>query len=357
MDAPVWDLYCRVVDNLGDIGVCWRLAVDLGSRGVRVRLWIDDAAPLAWMAPGGAAGVEVRPWPAEGAAAEHGDVVVEAFGCELPPAVVARMAAAPRPVVWIDLEYLTAEAHAQRSHGLGSPQTHGPGAGLVRWFFFPGFVDGTGGLLREPRLLERRAAFDRTAWLAQRGIRLRPGERVVSVFSYTQLALPALIDTLANAPTLLLPTPGFAAAGVAQALGQRLQRGDLRAIALSWLTQADFDALLWSSDLNLVRGEDSFVRAQWAGAPFVWQAYVQDDGAHHAKVDAFLALHLAHAAPGLRGAIERLWRAWNGGAPIGSALALPDAAGWTRHCAHWRERLACHTDLTTRLLDFATRHG
>ena len=49
-DAPtpalLWDLFCRVIDNFGDIGVCWRLACNLAERGQRVRLWVDDAAAL-----------------------------------------------------------------------------------------------------------------------------------------------------------------------------------------------------------------------------------------------------------------------------------------------------------------------
>jgi len=56
-----WDLFCRVVDNFGDIGVCWRLAADLATRGDAVRLWCDDASALAWMAPDGAPGVDGLP--------------------------------------------------------------------------------------------------------------------------------------------------------------------------------------------------------------------------------------------------------------------------------------------------------
>nr|MBP6225993.1 elongation factor P maturation arginine rhamnosyltransferase EarP [Rhizobacter sp.]MBP6270504.1 elongation factor P maturation arginine rhamnosyltransferase EarP [Rhizobacter sp.] len=84
-----WDIFCRVVDNHGDAGVCWRLATDLASRQIDVRLWIDDARALAWMAPTGRHGVRVLAWP-------DGDqdisreldpapsVVVETFGCGLP---------------------------------------------------------------------------------------------------------------------------------------------------------------------------------------------------------------------------------------------------------------------------------
>ena len=59
-DARSWDIFCQVIDNFGDIGVCWRLAADLAARGHQVRLWVDDASALHWMAPQGAAGVEVR---------------------------------------------------------------------------------------------------------------------------------------------------------------------------------------------------------------------------------------------------------------------------------------------------------
>ncbi len=73
-----WHLYCRVVDNFGDIGVAWRLAADLASRGEDVRLAVDDASALAWMAPGGADRVEVCAW--SDAARTSPDVVLELFG-------------------------------------------------------------------------------------------------------------------------------------------------------------------------------------------------------------------------------------------------------------------------------------
>src|SRR5438132_9646043 len=115
----LWDLFCRVVDNFGDIGVCWRAAADLASRGERVRLWVDDPGALAWMAPQGRPGVEVITWHATAAdEATPGDVVIEAFGCQLPDAFVSRMAQADRAPVWINLEYLSAEAYVARSHRL-----------------------------------------------------------------------------------------------------------------------------------------------------------------------------------------------------------------------------------------------
>ncbi|HKX41718.1 MAG TPA: elongation factor P maturation arginine rhamnosyltransferase EarP, partial [Burkholderiaceae bacterium] len=266
----VWDLFCRVIDNHGDLGVCWRLAADLAGRGESVRLWVDDAAALAWMAPHGHAGVEVVAWQEPLAERAPGDVVIEAFGCELPEAHLRRMAQRAVPPVWINLEYLSAEGYVERSHGLPSPQSSGPAAGLRKWFFYPGFTARTGGLLREPGLMARRQAFDRDAWRVERGWAPRPGERVISLFCYEQPALATWLQRFAQQPTLLLATAGHAARQVEAALGPSLAMGALRARIVEPLPQLEYDHLLWASDLNIVRGEDSFVRAQWAGVPFVW---------------------------------------------------------------------------------------
>jgi len=347
-----WDLFCRVIDNHGDLGVCWRLAADLAARGEQLRLWIDEPSALHWMAPTGAAGVTVMPWPATDPGLDPGDVVIEAFGCELPPAFLQRMAAKAHAPVWINLEYLSAEGFVERSHKLPSPQLSGPGAGLRKWFFYPGFTARTGGLIREGDLLARQRRFDAPAWLAAHGAAANQGEQVVSLFCYEQTALPALIDQWAQRPTLLLATSGHAARQIAALLGPNLQRGLLRAVLMPALTQHDYDHLLWSCDLNFVRGEDSFVRAQWAGKPFVWQIYPQHDGVHLDKLGAFLSRHLRGADAALASAVTAFWHAWNAGEaklPI-----LPEAPGWQRHCEDWRSALLAQADLSSQLLGFVS---
>lgn len=332
-----WDVFCRVVDNFGDIGVCWRLAADLASRGQEVRLWADDASALAWMAPAGAPGVTVLPWAEPLPDAGPGDVVIEAFGCELPGAFVQRMARRERAPVWINLEYLSAEAYVERSHRLPSPQLSGPGRGLTKHFHYPGFTPATGGLIREPGLMQAQVGFDRTAWLRRHAIEPAAGERLVSLFSYDNPAQGKLLEALADAPTLLLLTPAVTEPGRLPA-GLRMQR-------LPCLSQTDYDRLLWSCDLNLVRGEDSFVRAQWAGRPFIWQIYPQHDEAHAAKLDAFL-----DRFPPVAG-LRELWLGWNGLAAL--PARLPSLPAWERQCLAWREELLGQTDLTTQLLGFA----
>lgn len=343
-----WDVFCRVVDNFGDIGVCWRLVADLGSRGQSVRLWVDDARALAWMAPQGARGVQVLPWQEPWPDVEPGDVVVEAFGCELPESFLRRMAARTTAPVWINLEYLSAEAYVERSHGLPSPQLLGPARGLRKWFFYPGFTPATGGLLREPGLLAARRDFDRAAWLRRQGIDARADDRLVSLFSYDNEALPALLESLPPAPTLLLVASSAAPLLPALPEGVRVQH-------LPALAQPDFDRLLWSCDLNLVRGEDSFVRAQWAGVPFVWQIYRQDDGAHHHKLVAFLQRFVADWPEAQAAPLRAVWRLWNG-APAGP-LEAPPLEAWHGHCEAWSGELAKQPDLVTQLLGFVAEKG
>jgi uncharacterized repeat protein (TIGR03837 family) len=364
-----WDIFCRVIDNHGDIGVCWRLASNLARRGHTVRLWVDDPSALVWMAPQGEHGVSVVAWttPIDMTEIVPGDVMIEAFGCEISPEFVASYAisirASGRKSRWINLEYLSAEDFSNRCHGLPSPVMFGPGKGLAKHFFYPGFTRGTGGLLREPNLLERQAQFDRKAWLTDAGVHW-DGERLVSLFCYEPVGLGDLLNTLADDahPTRLLVTPGRACEAVkAEILRKKSlgslwnKRGKLSFSYLPQLRQTDFDHLLWACDLNFVRGEDSLVRALWAGKPLVWQIYPQDDGAHGPKLDAFLtwlqappSLLLAHAI-------------WNG---LNTTAAADPQQPWltSQNLTDWqvaielaRKTLLDQDDLAHALIDFASK--
>lgn len=350
-----WDIFCRVIDNHGDLGVCWRLAADLGSRGEQVRLWVDEPQALAWMAPHGAPCVDVIRWADPLPTLEPGAVVIEAFGCDPPAAFVARMAARPTPPVWINLEYLSAEPYVELCHGLRSPQQLGPGAGLDKWFFYPGFTAESGGLLREPHATGPRDGGDSPAadWLAAQGIPLRTGERRVSLFAYADAPLEPLLERLGDAPTLVLLAAGAAQAPARALFDASGRRGrHLRAHCLPWFDQAGYDELLRACDINFARGEDSIVRAMWAGAPFVWQIYAQADGAHAAKLDALLDRLTTGRDTALGSSLHQLWRAWNG---LGAwPAALPDTVAWRALCLAWRQGLTRQPDLTSRLLRFVT---
>ena len=349
-------MFCRVIDNLGDAGVCWRLCADLAARGQRVRLLIDDVEPLRRIARDGAGGVSVLAWRADVPFDFDTDVVIEAFGCDPPAAYVTAMAGAARPPVWINLEYLSAEPHVARSHGLPSPQASGPGRGLTKWFFYPGFSSDTGGLLREPGLLTARAEFARDPWLRSIGCARADDEHVVVLFSYAHAGLAAWLHMLQAQPTLLLVPQGPAQAAVRHALGPALRRGALRAHALGWLPQPQFDRLLWSADLNVVRGEDSLVRALWAAAPFVWQLYPQHDGAHQRKLQAFLERWQADALRPLPAGVAASFAWWNAQQAL-EPPPLPALAPWGDAVRRWREQLARQPDLGSQLIGFAAARG
>lgn len=362
-----WDIFCKVIDNHGDIGVCWRLSADLATRGQQVRLWIDDASALEWMAPDGHAGVTVLPWleplglnllRLDSAPCE---VLVEAFGCEIAPEFIATCADQQRTggqkPVWINLEYLSAELYVERCHALPSLVQHGPAAGWTKWFFYPGFTPATGGLLREPGLLQRQLDFDRAPWLAAQHIP-REGEKLVSLFCYEPPALPTLLEKFARAglngePVRLLVAAGRAAAAVRAAIMSEkwlqplVDKGEMLSISyLPLLTQTDFDHLLWTCDLNFVRGEDSVVRALWAGIPLVWQIYPQDDQAHRAKLQAFL--DRLNAPDSLRAFHE----AWNDASPD---LPAMDHGAWSDWARAARQDLAGLPDLASELLGFVAK--
>ena len=370
----LWDIFCRVIDNHGDLGVCWRLSCDLAARGQQVRLWVDDASALQWMAPGALQGevpdVRVLPWtqpidPALLASLPASNVWVEAFGCEIAPEFIAACACpssaggrfdSTSMPTWINLEYLSAEPWVERMHALPSPVQHGPAAGRTKWFFYPGYTPHTGGLLREQDLAARQQAFDGAAWLQAQGIDAR-GERIASLFCYEPPPLGALLRQLdtATTPTHLLVTAGRAARAVARCLEdendlQRLsgQREQLSLSYLPHLTQRAYDELLWACDVNFVRGEDSLVRALWAGAPLVWHIYPQpEDDAHHAKLGAFLDWLQAPAS------LRRFHHVWNGI----EAGPLPeiDLPGWRACVQAARQRLLEQPDLGTQLIGFVAQ--
>lgn len=354
-----WDIFCQVIDNHGDIGVSWRLAVNLAQRGHAVRLWVDDASALAWMAPQGHPRVEVWNWSDVKTMSAIGDVVMEAFGCSLPVHVEALIA--QHRATWINLEYLSAEKYVAQSHGLASPVMYGPAKGQTKWFFYPGFVTGTGGLIRERNFQKRHTDFDRKAWLASFAPQIsttdiRSKMRWISLFCYEPSALQALIQQWAidETPTQLLVTQGRSQQAVANVL--KILKipsngiGNLHIAQLPYLSQEDYDHLLWSCDLNFVRGEDSVVRALWAGKPFVWQIYPQDDQAHHMKLQAFCeVLQMPRD-------LVNMHTVWNGilvkqPSPIDRRLLLE----WTAWASQTTQRLQQQDDLTTQLEQFVSQ--
>ena len=335
------DIFCTVIDNLGDAGVCSRLARQLaGEHGWQVRLWIDDPGPLALLAPQDNT-VDVMCWDSDSTSAEPADVIIEAFACNLPPPYVQAMAKQLQPPVWLNLEYLSAEDWIAGCHGLPSPQ-----AGLKKYFFFPGFVPGTGGLIRECNFAVLPApTFS--------------GSLEISLFCYDNPQLPALLAAWRDGTVRIVchVADGLPRAQVESWLdtpfvpGATTTRGALTLAALRFLPQDDYDCLLARCHLNFVRGEDSFVRAQWAERPFVWQAYRQADKFHLRKLTAFLDLYTQQIGPGSK-ALRNFWLAWNGEGPLDWQEFSSILPGLAAAGSSWAKQIGTHGDLAGNLVKF-----
>ncbi|EWC41917.1 elongation factor P maturation arginine rhamnosyltransferase EarP [Stutzerimonas stutzeri] len=370
-----WDIFCAVVDNYGDIGVTWRLARQLAAEhGQHVRLWIDDLETFARLCPTASAdaeqqiqeGVEIRPWASQWPGAEPADVVIEAFACNLPQAYINAMASSGRRILWLNLEYLSAEDWIVGCHALPSLQANG----LQKYFFFPGFEAETGGLIREADLMQRRARFQREPqqqadFLATLGVVRQPEARLLSLFAYENPAVAGWLDALAadaRVNQLLVPDGrvlGDVAAwlGIAKVrVGECHQRGSLQISIVPFMTQDEYDLLLWSCDFNAVRGEESFIRAQWAGRPLVWHIYPQEDDAHWDKLNAFLNLYTDDLSPVASTALRGFWRAWNAGEGAGEAWSAlqREYPALLAHAEDWTHRQVANGDLAGKLVFFYT---
>ena len=369
--VPVWDVFCKVVDNFGDAGVCWRIARLLAQeQGLAVRLWIDRPATLQALHPGVVPdapvqqldGVTVHDWSRLSPEPAATAVVVEAFGCGLPDAYVAAMAARAKPPLWIVLDYLSAESWVDSHHGLASPH---PSLGLPRWYFFPGFTSATGGLPREHDLLQRRDAFGDAQravfWTALGFERPAQDALTLSLFAYPDAPVAEWVNALAADPRpTVLAVPAGTALDAVRAVpgavdGPVWRRGALEVRQIPFLPQARYDELLWACDFNFVRGEDSFVRAQWAGRPLVWQPYRQQDGVHLRKLRAFLDRYGAGLPESARTAIVGFSEAWSAGQ--GVASLWPDLRAESEvlagHARLWAAELARLGEISAELVDFA----
>lgn len=369
-------LFCKVVDNFGDIGICWRMARQLQQEhGIAVTLWVDDLRSFQRICPQvdtdaevqEIAGVTIKHWRNQQGTftvVEIADIVIEFFACDIPSNYIQTMAQCePRPV-WLNLEGLTAEEWVEGCHTLPSPH---PSLSLTKHFFFPGFNNKTGGLLCEVGLDSERTAFQSdqgamAAFLQELGLTdAEINATRISLFCYPHAPVTDLLNVWqsADTPVTCLVPEGVATEAVESFLGQAakvgtsISRGALTVRVLPFIPQADYDKLLWACDINFVRGEDSFVRAQWANKPFIWHIYPQDENLHHVKLNAFLKTAISTTT-----SLTALSHAWNGisNPPLdwpeiwqAFHADLPEIALLS---GNWQQKMHENGDMTSNLLKF-----
>jgi uncharacterized repeat protein (TIGR03837 family) len=376
-----WDIFCSIVDNYGDIGVCWRLAKQLQrEHGLQVRLWVDDLHVAQRLIPALNPALAVQTinhvtvthWCAQAEIDHAAEVVIEAFACGLPERYLTAMHG--QKSKWVNLEYLSAEPWVDAFHAKPSPKQ-----GLTRYFYFPGFTPQTGGLIRERDV----------DWYISQASDSESVQKSPSIFTLLQTWIPdcaGMAESESDAPHLNVSLFCYPHAPVAELLtamasshqaitcfvpmsnrmlaletffgkdtisvGDNLRYQQLNVQVLPFLSQTDYDQLLRACDVNFVRGEDSWVRAIWAGKPFIWQPYFQDENTHLTKLNAFLATFYAGFSP--QAAVQGLHDGWVTGA-MSSALwtqYLQHLGAIHQHTTQQAQHLVQQPDLATQLVDF-----
>jgi uncharacterized repeat protein (TIGR03837 family) len=375
-----WDIFCKIVDNYGDIGVCWRLSQQLAhEHDLTIRLLIDDMASAKKIITSLDIskqsqlinGVQVCVWPSlkNTATADAADVVLETFSCALPDIYLQQMV--QQDSIWINLEYLSAEKWVSDFHAKPSPQAT---LAITKHYFFPGFKDDTGGLIRERALITERNIFTSSKekqfqfWqkIGIYGADNFTADTVkISLFCYAQANIIGLIESLVatnQCTKLFIPFNSAIAISLENLVDikqhnlNEIHQGNLTIHLLPFLSQADYDCLLWACDLNFVRGEDSWIRAIWAEKPFIWQPYIQSDETHILKLRAFLDLYLSAATSEISALINESQLAWSSAdrttqMPIKHLIEqLPAVQNYAKKVT---KTLMLQPDLTTKLMIFS----
>lgn len=371
MMKPHFWLFCTVIDNFGDIGVAWRLAQALSQKfNADVHLWLDDFAALSKIAPDYQhSNIDLHTWQ-EGQNIDLNGLplptmVIETFACALPENVVQLIA--QQSILWLNWEYLSAEDWAQKSHAMRSLQHNG----ASKYFWQMGFLPETGGLLREDDLTLRAHTYQQQHHQDDSALTL-------FLFGYQSPIWQKWFRVWQNLPCQLnihladkkiieslkaqhfLPENAFANSDV-------YVSGSLKLRRLPFVPQRQFDELLWQADILLIRGEDSFVRAQYTGKPFLWHIYPQNEQAHLAKLAAFWRLPLAllpHYAKTdevntFQAAFLALSDELNGAQILSDEECLQHWQTllhllplWQQWTQAWRDKLLQQSDAISRLADF-----
>ncbi len=357
------DVFCDVIDNFGDAGISWRLACDLkAQKGWKVRLFINDLSTLSTIVPSvdpslnsqEKHGIQIEQWK-NAPSSEPSKVVIETFACKIPEKFEEKIAQSPLKPVWINFEYLSAEDWVEDFNYLPSPH---PRLGYEKFYFYPGFTNKTAGVIIEDGIVEKQNKFDRkkkSEFL--KSLNADPNA-LFSLFVFCYPSSP--VELLAQAlikdkrPIQLLLAPGEGPQKLAKLLDNKASYITL--VELPMVEQSSFDKLLWCADSLIVRGEDSFVRAQLSAIPFIWTIYPQENEVHIGKLLAFSEKY-RQFQPNKE--IGELWEnvnlAWNKGLPE----FIPLWAKWRNNlnplctwAERWREHLFSLQSLTINLSKF-----
>ena len=278
------DIFCQVIDNYGDVGVAYRLAREFKRvyPNKKLRFIINQMEELNLIKK--SEEIEIITYQDISKIENSADLIIESFGCEIPKEYMDR--ALKNSKLIINLEYFSAEDWVDDFH----LQESFLGENLKKYFFIPGLSKKSGGILLDNEFLERKKKVTKNKgyYLKKIGINEKY-DLIGSVFSYEK-NFDFLIEELKklDKKILLLILSEKTQKNFIKYFDNVNNYDKIKFVKLPFFTYDKYEELLALCDFNLVRGEDSFVRALLLGKPFLWHIYPQEGNTHIKKLESFL---------------------------------------------------------------------
>ena len=284
MEIDSIDIFCQVIDNYGDVGVAYRLAREFKRvyPNKKLRFVINQIEELNLIRK--SENIEVILYKDISKIENSADLIIESFGCEIPKKCMDK--ALKNSKLIINLEYFSAEKWVDDFH----LQESFLGGNLKKYFFIPGLSEKSGGILLDNEFLERKKKVEanKEYYLEKFGIKEKY-DLMGSIFSYEK-NFDSLIEELKKLgkKIILLILSEKTQKNFIKYFDNGNNYDKIKFVKLPFFTYDKYEELLALCDFNLVRGEDSFVRALLLGKPFLWHIYPQDENTHIKKLESFL---------------------------------------------------------------------
>ena len=284
MEIDSIDIFCQVIDNYGDVGVAYRLAREFKRvyPNKKLRFVINQIEELNLIRK--SEDIEIILYKDISKIENSADLIIESFGCEIPKEYMDK--ALKNVKLIINLEYFSAEKWVDDFH----LQESFLGGNLKKYFFIPGLSEKSGGILLDNEFLERKKKVEanKEYYLEKFGIKEKY-DLIGSIFSYEK-NFDSLIEELKklDKKIILLILSEKTQKNFIKYFDNGNNYDKIKFVKLPFFTYDKYEELLALCDFNLVRGEDSFVRALLLGKPFLWHIYPQDENTHIKKLESFL---------------------------------------------------------------------
>ena len=308
MELKTLDIFCKIIDNYGDIGVVYRTAKELQKifPKSKIRAFLNKLdefkkinSQVLDLPSQNIDGIEYITFDYLRDNANElltAQVIIEAFGCQIPEEYME--IAYDNSELLINLEYLSAEDWIEDFHLQSSPLGRGK---LKKVFFMPGFTEKSGGVIADSNYLERiqrvleNKEFYEKKYLSD--IEDRENKIIGTLFSYEKNFTPLLEDLKKLDKDVVILAMGEKTQDSLRKILKNfsiedfrnsLKYGKIEIRFLNFLNQEEYEELINIVDFNFVRGEDSFIRAVLTGKPYMWHIYCQEEYAHMDKIEGFL---------------------------------------------------------------------